>query len=150
MVNLFTSEVLPAGVLITISFAESFKALDGTFEVEEDQKVWRLEFEFKRQALLELGVEKVEQLLPSQDGLWRYASQTWLRLTLPNPHDENQSRWPTHPLWEALSSVQWSDEEHPPLTRRHPRQHNNEPEPSDIFHPASCLLRPLPRPLQRH
>lgn len=84
---------------------------------EEDQKVWRLEFEFKRQALLELGVEKVGQLLPSQDGLWRYASQTWLRLTVPNPHDDNQSRWPTHPLWESLSTLKWGDKEHAPLTR---------------------------------
>ena len=59
---------------------------------QDGQKVWRLEFEYKREVMLELGVEKVEQLLANQDGLWRYASQTWLRLTLPNPHDENQSR----------------------------------------------------------
>lgn len=30
-----------------------------------------------------------------------------LRLTLPNEADETRSRWPIHPLWQALSSVDW-------------------------------------------
>lgn len=84
---------------------------------EDGQKVWRLEFEFKRAVLSELGIRKIYQLLPSQDGLWRYASQTWLRLTLPNPNDDNQTRWPTHPLWQTLASLTWGNSEHPPLTR---------------------------------
>jgi hypothetical protein len=29
----------------------------------------------------------------------------WLRLTIPNPSDQTQTRWPNHPLWDAISGV---------------------------------------------
>ena len=58
----------------------------------ESDSVWRLEFEFKRESLKELGVVKVEDLLPNTGGLWRYGTDTWLRLTTPNMNDDNQTR----------------------------------------------------------
>ncbi len=64
----WTAEALPAGVLVTISFAEPFKEIDGTFDVEEDQKVKRIiaidrtrkiKFKFvKRQKVQDLGLEQ--------------------------------------------------------------------------------------------
>lgn len=83
---------------------------------QEDQTVWRLEFQFKREALKELGVRKVQELLPNLGGLWRYASSSWLRLTLPSD-DNNQTRWPTHPLWTCLSSLPWDKTPSPTLER---------------------------------
>lgn len=83
----------------------------------EGQTVWRLEFEFKRGALKELGVSSLDDLLPQLAGLWRYVTEHWLRLTVPNPSDSYQSRWPNHPLWNELSSVQWSDVSTSPLAR---------------------------------
>lgn len=75
-----------------------------------DCQVWRQEFRFHREGLKELGILTPSQLLGSLGGLWRYAMQNWLRLTIPNPEDENQTRWPTHPLWAGLAQVPWETE----------------------------------------
>jgi hypothetical protein len=68
--------------------------------------VYRLEFELKREALKAHGVDTLDQLLEKIGGLWAYATQSWLRLALPGP-DENQSRWPTQPVWRVLSQIDW-------------------------------------------
>jgi hypothetical protein len=83
----------------------------------EGETVWRLEFEFKRDVLRELGILALEDLPPNLGGLWRYATETWLRLTVPNPDDSNQTRWPNHPLWNDLSSIPWSGDTGQPLGR---------------------------------
>lgn len=49
--------------------------------------------------------------------LWTYATNDWLRLTLPSLTDQTQTRWPTHPLWSSLSSLDWSHTE-PRVLRR--------------------------------
>lgn len=84
---------------------------------DEGQTVWRLEFEFKRDALKELSISSLDNLLPSLAGLWGYATTSWLRLTIPNPDDNTQTRWPNHPLWDGLAAVQWSDVPPSPLSR---------------------------------
>jgi len=83
----------------------------------EGQTVWRLEFEYKRQVLKELGVSKFPDLSSNLQGLWHYATESWLRLTIPNHSDENQTRWPTHPLWESLAALDWCMPESPTLSR---------------------------------
>lgn len=37
----WTADSLPPGIVVTISFAEPFKALDGSFDVPEDEKITR-------------------------------------------------------------------------------------------------------------
>lgn len=74
---------------------------------EPPAPVYRLEFQLRRQALRDLGIDTVDSLLSRERGLWEYLTQSWLRLTLPNPHDSTQTRWPTHPLWEELQRVPW-------------------------------------------
>ena len=70
------------------------------------QNVWRLEFEFKRKVLKECGICKISELRQNLNALWRYATENWLRLTLPS-NDKNQNRWPTHPLWAYLTAINW-------------------------------------------
>lgn len=70
-------------------------------------KVWRLEFEINRIVLTQKGLSKLFDVLANLNGLWSYATTEWLRLTLPNPDDKTRSRWPLHPLWGYLSSVDW-------------------------------------------
>lgn len=70
-------------------------------------KVWRLEFELKREVLTQKGLSKLHEVLANLNGLWSYTTTEWLRLTLPNPDDQTRSRWPIHPLWGYLSSVDW-------------------------------------------
>lgn len=80
-----------------------------------EKTVWRLEFQYKRTFLKERGVTGVDSLLASLGPLWRYATQSWLRLSLPSNTDKTQSRWPLHPAWDALSQVPWDGSSGQPL-----------------------------------
>lgn len=72
--------------------------------------VYRLEFQFRNEALRQFGCHRYPDVLDRLAGLWRYASEDWLRLTIPNADDATRSRWPLHPLWIALQAVQWDGE----------------------------------------
>lgn len=86
------------------------------------QDVWRLEFQFKRESLRGFDIKSFTQLMNSLSGLWQYATEKWLRLTLPSESDSTQSRWPLHPMWQVLSQADWGMP--PDLGKRPP------PEPS--------------------
>jgi len=83
---------------------------------DEYQYVWRLEFEYKRDVLKESSVSKISDLIPNTKALWRYGTDSWLRLTIPST-DKNQNRWPTHPLWAYLSAIDWKGSLDGQLTR---------------------------------
>lgn len=72
-----------------------------------DEPIWRLEFEFKRQFLTQKGLIKLHEVLANLNGLWDYATTEWLKLTIPNTEDETRSRWPIHPMWANLASIDW-------------------------------------------
>ena len=82
------------------------------------QTVWRLEFQFRRDALRELEVKTFSQFMAKLGGLWRYSTERWLRLTIPNEADTTQSRWPLHSMWEALVLADWGIEQE--VSRRSP------------------------------
>lgn len=69
--------------------------------------VWRMEFEFKREVLTQLGLDGLYSVLDARAGLWDYATTQWLKLTQPRSTDKTRSRWPVHPLWMLLASVDW-------------------------------------------
>lgn len=71
------------------------------------ESVWRLEFEFKRDFLKDRQLKALQDILDNLNGLWRYATTEWLRLTVPNEDDSTRSRWPTHSLWIELAAVDW-------------------------------------------
>jgi len=73
-----------------------------------EQDVWRLEFQFRRIALRELGIKSFSSLNESLAGLWKYASSDWLRLTIPSDTDKTQSRWLTACVWEVLQQAKWA------------------------------------------
>lgn len=72
-----------------------------------NEPVWRVEFQFMREVLAQHGIIDLDSVLANLNGLWSYASTEWLRLTIPNLDDQTRSRWPLHPLWGYLSSVDW-------------------------------------------
>jgi len=78
--------------------------------------VWRVEFELKRPILAQCGIVTLPRLLESLQNLWRYATDDWLRLCLPSA-DSNRSRWPLHPLWDAVRRIPWGGEASPLLDR---------------------------------
>ena len=73
----------------------------------EGEPIWRLEFEFKRQMLVQKDLSKLTNVLANLNGLWSYATTEWLKLTLPNLDDQTRSRWAIHPIWASLSSLDW-------------------------------------------
>lgn len=83
---------------------------------KEEDPVWRLEFQFRKSVLKQLGVLTVEDLSANLEGLWKYAMTKWLCLTIPG-NDSNRSRWPVHPLWAQLRDTRWFEHSQSPLTR---------------------------------
>lgn len=67
--------------------------------------IWRLEFEIKRDVLVQFHTQELSACLSNLNGLWAYATTEWLKLTIPSESDTNRSRWPIHPLWGYLSSI---------------------------------------------
>lgn len=72
-----------------------------------DEPIWRVEFQFRREVLGQHGLVSLDNVMANLNGLWSYAATEWLRLTIPNPDDQTRSRWPVHPLWGYLSSIDW-------------------------------------------
>lgn len=81
------------------------------------ETVWRLEFQFEREVLTARELAKLSKVLNHLNGLWDYACTEWLRLTLSNPDDNTRARWPIHPLWGYLSSIDWECSGGPLSTR---------------------------------
>lgn len=71
--------------------------------------VWRLEFQLRRRVLAEHGVNTLSDLLRLSGPLWGYCVRSWLKLTQPSETDDTPSRWPLHPVWAALSHVEWPE-----------------------------------------
>lgn len=74
----------------------------------DDEPVWRLEFQFKRDMLVQMGLGPLDSTLTHLDGLWSYATTEWLKLTIPQATDRTRSRWPIHGLWGYLSAIDWN------------------------------------------
>lgn len=66
--------------------------------------VWRVEFEFAREALIEFDLSGVDEVLAGAGDLWRYAAGEWLTLREP-AKDTNRSRWPLAPEWRQVQQA---------------------------------------------
>lgn len=90
------------------------------------EPVWRLEFEFKRELLTQKGLSSFYDVMHHLNGLWSYATTEWLRLALPNHDDSTRSRWPIHPLWACLASIDWETKGGPLSKRFSPTRSPND------------------------
>lgn len=59
-------------------------------------------------------------MLRNLNGLWSYGTTEWLKLTIPSDSDKTRSRWPIHPLWAALASIDWESDGGPLLRKYSP------------------------------
>jgi hypothetical protein len=82
-----------------------------------ESPVWRLEFQVKRDALKQFDATRFDDAVATCAGLWPYLTNSWLRLAIPSEDDATRSRWPTHPLWEALQMIDFGSFDPPPLQR---------------------------------
>jgi hypothetical protein len=67
---------------------------------ESPENIWRTEFEIKRPALREFGINSLDDLKEKQAGLWLYLTSQWFSLRLPD--NEKAERKTIHPFWRAV------------------------------------------------
>jgi hypothetical protein len=63
-------------------------------DADPDRPVWRVEFQFRREALQAFGVDTVADALVDRQGLWEYGTSKWLSLRVGAPGDSN--KWRSH------------------------------------------------------
>lgn len=69
------------------------------------EPVWRLEFQFRRNVLVEFHLRSIEDTLASIQDLWRYAVRNWLSLRVPTTNQQ-RTRWPIDPLWQEVQAIE--------------------------------------------
>lgn len=82
----------------------------------EGQRVWRLEFELKRDFLKEMSVHSLQDFINTSNDIWRYCTDDWLRLVIEGG-TENRNRWETHPLWDRLQQIKFQTGDYTGVTR---------------------------------
>ncbi|CAG4884677.1 conserved protein of unknown function [Georgfuchsia toluolica] len=81
------------------------------------EPVWRHEFQFGREVLKLMRINTIDELMSNLGGMWRAATEDWLRLVVPDESDSNRGRWPNHPLWDAITTADWNMPHQPALVR---------------------------------
>lgn len=83
------------------------------------ERVFRVEFRYKRECLREMGVDDAMRFLEAERlaSLWAYSSRDWLRHTLPAA-DTNKARWPVSPAWQAIQGATFDGEGTPAVRER--------------------------------
>lgn len=71
---------------------------------DASRPVLRVEFEFGRTILRQVGIDSPEDLFEKMGPLWAYGTEDWLSLRIPT-HDRTGSRWPVAREWEVIQGV---------------------------------------------
>lgn len=75
----------------------------GIDTVPDDQKIIRFEFQTRREALKELGINTFDDLFSFQDNLWAYCSQKWLKF-MDNPGKHQVTQRNVLPWWSVVQN----------------------------------------------
>lgn len=67
---------------------------------ESTEDIWRIEFQVRRPALKQFGINSLDDLKNKQAGLWLHLTSEWFSLRLPD--NEKAERKTIHPLWCAV------------------------------------------------
>lgn len=67
---------------------------------ESSEDVWRIEFQVRRPALKQFGINSLDDLKEKQAGLWYYLTAKWFSLRLLD--NEKAERRTVHPFWRAV------------------------------------------------
>jgi hypothetical protein len=67
---------------------------------ESTEDIWRIEFQVRRPALKQFGINSLEDLKEKQAALWLYLTSKYFSLRLPD--NEKAERKTIHPLWLAV------------------------------------------------
>ncbi len=77
-------------------------------EFNADVPVWRVEFQFRREALKKNGAGLLEPFTQRINSLWSYGSKQWIVLRVPDS-SERPERWKVRPAWTRLSGVKFTE-----------------------------------------
>jgi len=102
---------------ITKSGKEYMNALWALEGRQEDEDVWRMEFQTRRDALPEALKGAAYEALPHLGAWWRYLCGEWLRLVVPSDSDDTRTRWITNPVWKVIGEAWDVPPDAPPMTR---------------------------------
>jgi hypothetical protein len=69
----------------------------------QQTNVWRVEFQLRRDRLVEAGINSPADLNDLQGDLLRELVTKHTQLKVPSSTDINRHRWPLHPLWRELT-----------------------------------------------
>lgn len=67
---------------------------------ESTDDIWRIEFQVRRPALKQFGINTLDDLKEKQAGLWGYLTTKWFSLRLPD--NDKAERKTIHPFWSAV------------------------------------------------
>jgi len=67
---------------------------------ETTEDIWRIEFQLRRPALKQFGINSLEDLTDKKGGLWNYLTTKWFSLRLPD--NDKAERKTIHPFWSAV------------------------------------------------
>ncbi|NUO09811.1 MAG: hypothetical protein HUU08_14230 [Candidatus Brocadia sp.] len=113
------------GLSIGLGGIISARIYDKTIEIEESrkdylkeiwekqgwdtfQRVWRLEFQLRRECLGQMSINTFSSLMEKVNALWVYCASDWLRLAVKGD-TVNRTRWTTNPMWEKIQGVRIND-----------------------------------------
>jgi hypothetical protein len=89
---------------IAVSRKDWMQAVWASNGWDEESRITRVEFRYKRECLREMKVEGAYAFLDQIPSLWAYSTKQWLRHTIPNG-DPNRARWPLSPLWKLIQQA---------------------------------------------
>jgi hypothetical protein len=69
--------------------------------------VWRIEGQFRREALRSFDLDTLPRTVEAFGGLWRHLTNDAVKLCVENPDDATRGRWAESLLWQAIASVDW-------------------------------------------
>jgi hypothetical protein len=73
------------------------------------ERIWRVEFQFHREALKLFAVENFDDLIERCPNLWRYATTNWLSIR--EVGKKNPSRRPVTEYWKSVQAVNWEGQD---------------------------------------
>jgi hypothetical protein len=73
------------------------------WNTEDLTDIWRVEFQLRRPALKQFGINSLDDLLTRAGGLWEYLTWEWVSFRLPD--NDRQNRREVHPWWQEVQTL---------------------------------------------
>lgn len=74
----------------------------------EEQTVWRLEYQIRQAFLKDIASTNPDIFIDKMNSAWHYLTSNWLSLRLISLNDGNSSRWPFHSDWKVLCDARFN------------------------------------------